>query len=64
MTIMKRMKVGHLDKADSMREMAEKMESKSEPKKYKKGGACQKYAVGGVAKIRLGQYKKQKGNAR
>lgn len=56
---MKFVKVGYQDRPDEMQEMATKAMSQNDA--YKKGGSvgCKKYAAGGVAKIRLGQFGKQ-----
>jgi len=56
----KTMKAGYQGKADSMRELANKsigeMNGGNEKvKKYKNGGSVEKYAMGGVAKIRHNQ---------
>jgi len=67
-TFTKSMKAGYQGKKDSMREKAEKLmkdsghapdvyfssscANKEKVRKYKTGGSVQKYAMGGVAKIR------------
>lgn len=67
-TFTKSMKAGYQGKKDSMREKAEKLmnhpgkapdvyyssscANKEKVRKYKSGGSVQKYAMGGVAKIR------------